>query len=304
MGGVLKRAQHSGHITQGGAFDAPFRDRTGGFALEINDDEIVSREEHLSEMEIAVAADAHGADFAFEQIFEAVYQVFFVFHDENHQRAKVFGQAVESEMKSGRPNLSPILTMMGWSAYRAGDYVVIPRGVLHRWRLATGPHRLLVIESAGYVRTPKRYRNEHGQLLETSPFSERDIRRPELLQPRDETGRFVTMVKKGHALTEVTLDHHPCDVVGWVDEEEQREGDVEFWGGHAAAFAGGEGKVRQTEKGCGDWGVISAARRFSPPSAWMYKRSAGTGAPSTSKRKPVTVAGANELFKAKEKPPE
>ena len=38
--------------------------------------------------------------------------------------------------------------------------------------------RCLVIESRGYVRTPKRYRNEHGQLMETSPYSERDIRRP------------------------------------------------------------------------------------------------------------------------------
>jgi len=105
-------------------------------------------------------------------------------------------------------------SVVGDLTFRERDYLVIPRGILHRYRF-TAPLRLLVMESAGYVRTPKRYRNEHGQLLETSPFSERDIRRPELLQPRDETGRFVTMVKKGHALTEVTLDHHPCDVVGW-----------------------------------------------------------------------------------------
>ena len=39
--------------------------------------------------------------------------------------------------------------------YRPGDYVVIPRGILHRWRLGQAPVRLLVIESAGYVRTPK-----------------------------------------------------------------------------------------------------------------------------------------------------
>jgi homogentisate 1,2-dioxygenase len=99
--------------------------------------------------------------------------------------------------------------------YRAGDYVVIPRGILHRWRLGTGPHRLLVIESAGYVRTPKRYRNEHGQLTEMAPFSERDIRRPENLVTHDETGEFPIVVKSGNRLVEMVMAHHPFDVVGW-----------------------------------------------------------------------------------------
>ena len=98
---------------------------------------------------------------------------------------------------------------------RPGDYVVIPRGVLHRWRLGTGPHRLLVIESTGHVRTPKRYRNEHGQLTEMAPFSERDIRRPESLVTHDQTGEFAVVVKSGNRLVEMTLPHHPFDVVGW-----------------------------------------------------------------------------------------
>jgi homogentisate 1,2-dioxygenase len=99
--------------------------------------------------------------------------------------------------------------------YRAGDYVVIPRGILHRWGLGKGPHRLLVIESQGYVRTPKRYRNEHGQLTEMAPFSERDIRRPERLLTRDETGEFTVLVKSGNRLVEMVMPHHPFDVVGW-----------------------------------------------------------------------------------------
>ena len=103
----------------------------------------------------------------------------------------------------------------GELAFRAGDYVVIPRGILHRWRFHEKPVRLLVIESAGYVRTPKRYRNEHGQLLEGAPYSERDLRRPERLVTKDETGEFLLLVKSGDALTEVALAHHPFDVVGW-----------------------------------------------------------------------------------------
>ena len=99
--------------------------------------------------------------------------------------------------------------------YRAGDYVVVPRGIVHRWRLGQGPFRLLVIESAGYVRTPKRYRNEHGQLTEMAPFSERDIRRPGRLATHDETGEFAVVTKSGNRLVEMTLAHHPLDVVGW-----------------------------------------------------------------------------------------
>ena len=103
----------------------------------------------------------------------------------------------------------------GELGYRAGDYVVIPRGILHRWGLAKPPHRFLVIESQGYVRTPKRYRNEHGQLTELAPFSERDIRRPERLLPRDEAGEFTILVKSGNRLVEMVMPHHPFDVVGW-----------------------------------------------------------------------------------------
>ena len=99
--------------------------------------------------------------------------------------------------------------------WRAGDYVVIPRGILHRWRLGEGPFRLLVVESAGYVRTPKRYRNEHGQLTEMAPFSERDIRRPARLVVHDETREHAVVVKSGNRLVEMTVTHHPLDVVGW-----------------------------------------------------------------------------------------
>ena len=99
--------------------------------------------------------------------------------------------------------------------FRPGDYVVVPRGIVHRWRLSQGPHRMLVIESAGYVRTPKRYRNEHGQLTEMAPFSERDIRPPDRLVTHDETGEFKVVIKSGNRLVETSLTHHPLDTVGW-----------------------------------------------------------------------------------------
>ncbi len=106
-------------------------------------------------------------------------------------------------------------SQVGELPFRRGDYLVIPRGILHRYRFNSGPVHLLVIESAGYLRTPARYRNEHGQLLELSPYCERDIRFPENLTVREDKGKFRILVKKDNRLTELVLDHHPWDVVGW-----------------------------------------------------------------------------------------
>jgi homogentisate 1,2-dioxygenase len=99
--------------------------------------------------------------------------------------------------------------------YREGDYLLIHRGILHRYRLDPGPQKLLIFESRGYVRTPKRYRNEYGQIVEGAPYSERDFRRPMELKTHDEAGEFRLIVKQYNALHEHILDHHPFDVVGW-----------------------------------------------------------------------------------------
>ncbi len=108
-----------------------------------------------------------------------------------------------------------IETAFGDLPYRKGDYVVIPRGTIHRWRCDAVPQRLLVIESRDPIRTPRRYRNRQGQLLEHSPYCERDIRRPERLQTHHETGSFDVRIKQGDALHSYTYAAHPLDVVGW-----------------------------------------------------------------------------------------
>ena len=104
---------------------------------------------------------------------------------------------------------------LGSLLFGKGDYLVVPRGIVHRCRITDRPARFHVIESAGFVRTPHRYRNEFGQLTESAPFSERDIRRPRDLQTIDEKGAFPIVVKKDNRLTRVTVDHHPFDVAGW-----------------------------------------------------------------------------------------
>ena len=107
-------------------------------------------------------------------------------------------------------------SQFGLLPYREGDYVVIHRGIMHRWRQDAGvAHKLLVMESRGHVRWPKRYRNEFGQLVEGAPYSERDIGRPAELVTHDEMGDFPVLIKQYDALSEYVLDHHPFDVVGW-----------------------------------------------------------------------------------------
>ena len=107
-------------------------------------------------------------------------------------------------------------TSFGNLDFAPGDYLVIPRGIVHRYRFTSpDPRTLVIIESVGFVRTPKRYRNEFGQLLEHSPYSERDIRRPTDLETHDETGDFPVLVKKADQFVELVYTHHPFDVVGW-----------------------------------------------------------------------------------------
>jgi homogentisate 1,2-dioxygenase len=108
-------------------------------------------------------------------------------------------------------------SVFGDLAFGEGDYLVIHRGIMHRYRFdrtAEQP-KLLIMESRGHIRWPKRYRNEFGQLVEGAPYSERDIRRPVFVAPHDEMGDFKIFVKQYDGINELVLDHHPFDVVGW-----------------------------------------------------------------------------------------
>jgi homogentisate 1,2-dioxygenase len=108
-------------------------------------------------------------------------------------------------------------TVYGDLPFREGDYLIIHRGILHRYKIDFKKEKpkLLIFESRGHVRSPKRYRNEFGQLKEGAPYSERDLRLPLELQTHDEMGDFKLLVKQHDWLTEMVLDHHPFDVIGW-----------------------------------------------------------------------------------------
>jgi homogentisate 1,2-dioxygenase len=105
-------------------------------------------------------------------------------------------------------------TQYGDLPFIPGDYLVIHRGILHRYRFKK-PAKLLVMESRGYVRPPSRYLNKYGQVFEGAPYSERDFRLPRELRTHDEKGDFPLIVKQYNGFNEIVLDHHPLDVIGW-----------------------------------------------------------------------------------------
>lgn len=106
-------------------------------------------------------------------------------------------------------------SQFGRMEFRPGDYVVLPRGILHQWTWKGDAPRFFITETRSSVRTPARYRNEFGQLIEGAPYSERDLRRPEELETIDETGEFQIVTRQSGHLTEMVMHHHPFDVVGW-----------------------------------------------------------------------------------------
>ena len=106
-------------------------------------------------------------------------------------------------------------TFVGDLEFGVGDYLIIPRGTIYQMEFETENNVLFFIESNSPIYTPKRYRNEFGQLLEHSPFCERDIILPTLNAPKDEKGEFLIKVKKDDMIWDITYATHPFDVVGW-----------------------------------------------------------------------------------------
>lgn len=113
-------------------------------------------------------------------------------------------------------------TVFGVVAYRAGDYVVIPRATTHRW-VPVEPSRLYAVEANSHIHPPKRYLSRFGQLLEHAPYCERDLHGPADLDALVARSRDLTDVdvlvkhrtSAGIVGTRMTYATHPFDVAGW-----------------------------------------------------------------------------------------
>jgi homogentisate 1,2-dioxygenase len=113
-------------------------------------------------------------------------------------------------------------TLFGTLSYRTGDYVIVPRATTHRW-VPAEESRLYPIEANSHIHPPKRYLSRFGQLLEHSPYSERDLHGPQepfLADGPDTTDVEVLVKHRGNGPggivgTRLVYATHPFDVVGW-----------------------------------------------------------------------------------------
>ena len=108
-----------------------------------------------------------------------------------------------------------VITQYGQLPFSYGDYIILPRGTIYQIHFDTPANRLFIVESFTPLRYPKRYMSKYGQLMEHSPYCERDIRPPQDLVTYDEKGDFLIRAKKKGVLYGLHYGTHPFDVVGW-----------------------------------------------------------------------------------------
>lgn len=126
-----------------------------------------------------------------------------------------YKNAQSDEMIFVHEGTGTLKTGFGDIKFGYGDYLVIPRGTIYQMEFDTEDNRLFFVESHSPLDTPKRYRNEHGQLMEHSPFCERDFRKPSNLVAHDELGDFEIRIKKNNHLHTLVYGSHPFDFIGW-----------------------------------------------------------------------------------------
>jgi homogentisate 1,2-dioxygenase len=129
----------------------------------------------------------------------------------------VYRNAIGDECVYVQSGSGTVETVFGVVAYRAGDYVLIPRATDHRWVPAEAS-RLYAIEANSHIAPPRRYLSRYGQLLEHAPYCERDLHGPG--EPHLVEGTDVEVLVKHRAGGQVvgsrlTYATHPFDVVGW-----------------------------------------------------------------------------------------
>ena len=106
-------------------------------------------------------------------------------------------------------------TQYGELPFSYGDYIILPRGTIYQMEFNDSKNRLFIVESFTPLRFPKRYMSRFGQLMEHSPYCERDMRPPQNLKTFDEKGDYLIKAKKKGMLYGLHYGTHPFDVIGW-----------------------------------------------------------------------------------------
>ncbi len=137
------------------------------------------------------------------------------------ETSPLYRNAIGDECVYVESGTAVVETVFGALEVGQGDYVIMPRATTHRW-IPTGddPLRLYAIEANSHITPPRRYLSKFGQLLEHSPYCERDLRGPSepLLADGDNVDVFIKHRGPGPGGivgTVMTYPKHPFDVVGW-----------------------------------------------------------------------------------------
>lgn len=129
--------------------------------------------------------------------------------------AAYFANADGDELYFIQSGSGTLRTLLGDVSYEAGDYVYVPRALLHRFVLDSGAAQYwFIVELRQPLDLPKSYRNDVGQLRMDAPYSHRDFRGPVHVPPRDEGLRDLWLKTQG-TLQKYQLSASPLDVVGW-----------------------------------------------------------------------------------------
>lgn len=134
---------------------------------------------------------------------------------EKSLRSYFYKNADADELLFIHKGTGTLRTQLGNIPFEYGDYLLVPRGIIYQIDFDTTDNRILYLEAFSPLYTPKRYRNWFGQLLEHSPFCERDYKMPLELETYDEKGQFEVKVKKQGILHTIVYATHPFDVVGY-----------------------------------------------------------------------------------------
>lgn len=131
-----------------------------------------------------------------------------------------YKNAIGDELLYVESGTATVETYLGHVDVHQGDYLVMPRAIIHRW-VPTGdePVRVYCVEANSHVAPPPNYLSKFGQFLEHSPYCERDFRH--IGEPEQREGSEEVYIKHrgpgsgGIAGTIHVVPTHPFDVVGW-----------------------------------------------------------------------------------------
>jgi homogentisate 1,2-dioxygenase len=106
----------------------------------------------------------------------------------------------------------------GWLDVAEGDYVFVPRALVHRWHVLSPEVSLLGLEGRRGFSIPEAYRNRSGQLRLDAPYTHRDFVRPSgpIARPgQPGGGPTQLLVAKGGRYSLHEMERCPMDAVGW-----------------------------------------------------------------------------------------